>query len=185
MSPFTLQAKEHPNLILTKPVVERMRDNLGQVPLFDTTLSSVKQEVDAEIAMGIVLLFPLLKPLLAELIEPEDPAVAAIYNALKEAPDVQNLSMDMLILPEDYKERVSILMLYCEHLDFGSWSGALAEMEMRKNCTTANNVFLKKKQREIAVKLQNARQEGNSTEENKLASQYAQVLKLATMANKS
>ena len=139
----------------------------------------------AEIAMGIVLLFPLLKPLLAELIEPEDPAVAAIYNALKEAPDVQNLSMDMLILPEDYKERVSILMLYCEHLDFGSWSGALAEMEMRKNCTTANNVFLKKKQREIAVKLQNARQEGNSTEENKLASQYAQVLKLATMANKS
>ncbi|MBZ2163724.1 heparinase II/III domain-containing protein [Alteromonas stellipolaris] len=53
MSPFTIQAKEHPNLILTKPGVERMRDNLGQVPLFDSTLSSVKKEVDAEIAMGI------------------------------------------------------------------------------------------------------------------------------------
>ena len=53
MSPFTIQAKEHPNLILTEPGVEKMREHLGQVPLFDETLSSVKSQVDAEIAMGI------------------------------------------------------------------------------------------------------------------------------------
>ena len=53
LSPLTLQASEHPNLILTESGVERMRENVGQVPLFDKSLASVKQQVDAEIAMGI------------------------------------------------------------------------------------------------------------------------------------
>ena len=53
LSPLTLQAREHPNLILTESGVERMRENVGQVPLFDKSLASVKQQVDAEIAMGI------------------------------------------------------------------------------------------------------------------------------------
>ena len=55
LSPLTLQASEHPNLILTESGVERMRENVGQVPLFDKSLASVKQQVDAEIAMGIDL----------------------------------------------------------------------------------------------------------------------------------
>ncbi|MDP6562073.1 MAG: hypothetical protein QF793_04075, partial [Candidatus Peribacteraceae bacterium] len=137
----------------------------------------------AEIALGITLLFPLLKSLLSELIEPEDESVAALYHALKDAPDVQNLSIDMLTIPEQYKERVSILMLYCEHHGFTGWSQALAEREMRKNCTNANRVFLRKKQLDIATRLQNARQKGNSAEEDKLSLQYAQVLKLAKMAS--
>ena len=53
LSPLTLQASEHPNLILTESGVERMRENVGQVPLFDKSRASVKQQVDAEIAMGI------------------------------------------------------------------------------------------------------------------------------------
>ena len=53
LSSFACEAKGHPNLILTEPGVERMRDNLGEVPLFDKSLATVKQEVDAEIAMGI------------------------------------------------------------------------------------------------------------------------------------
>ncbi len=53
LSSFASEAKGHPNLILTEPGVERMRDNLGEVPLFDKSLATVKQEVDAEIAMGI------------------------------------------------------------------------------------------------------------------------------------
>ena len=48
-----IQAQEHPNLILTKAGVEKIRKNLGKVPLFDATLQSVKQEVDLEIATGI------------------------------------------------------------------------------------------------------------------------------------
>ncbi|MDO6712654.1 alginate lyase family protein [Aliiglaciecola sp. 2_MG-2023] len=53
ISSFTVSAKEHPNLILTEPGVERIRANLGQVPLFDESLATIKQQVDVEIALGI------------------------------------------------------------------------------------------------------------------------------------
>ncbi len=49
----SLQAQEHPKLILTKAGVEKMRDELGKVPLFDASLAELKKEVDAEIALGI------------------------------------------------------------------------------------------------------------------------------------
>jgi hypothetical protein len=44
---------EHPNLVMTKAGIEKMRSELGTVPLFDTTLESVRAEVDAEIEQGI------------------------------------------------------------------------------------------------------------------------------------
>lgn len=44
---------EHPSLIMTKAGVEKIRAELGTVPLFDATLASVKAEVDAEIELGI------------------------------------------------------------------------------------------------------------------------------------
>jgi hypothetical protein len=50
---FNVQSQVHPNLILTKTGVEKMRANLGKAPLFDATVKSVKEEVDAEIALGI------------------------------------------------------------------------------------------------------------------------------------
>lgn len=50
---LTVQSGEHPNLIMTKSGVEKIRNNLGKVPLFDATLKSVQKEVDAEIALGI------------------------------------------------------------------------------------------------------------------------------------
>ncbi|EWH10750.1 heparinase II/III-like protein [Catenovulum agarivorans DS-2] len=46
-------AQEHPSLILTKAGVEKIRANLGKTPLFDASLEKVKQQVDAEIALGI------------------------------------------------------------------------------------------------------------------------------------
>ena len=46
-------AGDHPNLILTKAGVEKIRSELGTVPLFDATLKKVKAEVDAEIELGI------------------------------------------------------------------------------------------------------------------------------------
>lgn len=49
-----LQAQEeHPSLILTKVGVEKIRAELGNVPLFDSSLEKLKKEVDAEIATGI------------------------------------------------------------------------------------------------------------------------------------
>lgn len=52
-TPFTVQSQEHPNLIMTKAGMEKVRKNLGNVPLFDASVQSVKEEVDAEIALGI------------------------------------------------------------------------------------------------------------------------------------
>lgn len=43
----------HPSLIMTKAGVEKIRAELGKVPLFDATLQIVKEEVDAEIELGI------------------------------------------------------------------------------------------------------------------------------------
>ena len=47
------QAGAHPNLILTEAGVERIRSELGTVPLFDATVERVQAEVDAEIELGI------------------------------------------------------------------------------------------------------------------------------------
>ena len=53
LCPILNQAQEHPNLILTKAGVEKIRAELGSIPIFDATLEQVKEEVDAEIALGI------------------------------------------------------------------------------------------------------------------------------------
>ncbi|MEP1383970.1 MAG: heparinase II/III family protein [Paraglaciecola sp.] len=52
-TPLTVQSQEHPNLIMTKTGMEKVRKNLGNVPLFDASVQSVKEEVDAEMALGI------------------------------------------------------------------------------------------------------------------------------------
>lgn len=137
-----------------------------------------------EITLGLFLLYPTLRMYLSELIEPQTPFAAALYNALKTAPDVQELSVDMLDMPEDLKERAAILYMYCEHHGFSDWSESNAAREIRKNCAVANRELLKKKLLDITVKLQKARQEGNIAEEEKLSTQYRQVLKLQQMALK-
>lgn len=48
----------HPNLILTKVGVEKIKAQLGKVPLFDASLANVKAEVDAEILNGIEVPIP-------------------------------------------------------------------------------------------------------------------------------
>lgn len=50
--------QQHPNLILTKNGVEKIRAELGNVPLFDASLAKVKEEVDAEILNGIEVPIP-------------------------------------------------------------------------------------------------------------------------------
>lgn len=43
----------HPKLILTAQGVKDIRAQLGNIPIFDATLEAVKEEIDAEIALGI------------------------------------------------------------------------------------------------------------------------------------
>ena len=53
VSAFLLKAQDHPNLILTQEGVHKIRENLGEVPFFDSYLAEIKAEVDAEIKTGI------------------------------------------------------------------------------------------------------------------------------------
>ncbi|SFD10566.1 alginate lyase family protein [Algibacter pectinivorans] len=43
----------HPKLILTKKGVKEIRAQLGNIPIFDNTLKEVKEDIDAEIKLGI------------------------------------------------------------------------------------------------------------------------------------
>ena len=48
----------HPNLILTQEAVSSIKSQLGTVPLFDSTLSKAKEQVDSEIEKGIEVPIP-------------------------------------------------------------------------------------------------------------------------------
>ena len=52
------QSQEHPNLILTKNGVQEIRQQLGKVPLFDSSLATIKKEVDAEMLNPISIPIP-------------------------------------------------------------------------------------------------------------------------------
>lgn len=45
--------EQHPKLILTAKGVQDIRSKLGSIPIFDNSLQKVKEEVDAEIELGI------------------------------------------------------------------------------------------------------------------------------------
>ncbi|WP_179318912.1 alginate lyase family protein [Winogradskyella helgolandensis] len=55
----TSSNEAHPKLILTAQGVKDIRAQLGNIPIFDNTLEKVKEEVDAEIALGIEVPIPL------------------------------------------------------------------------------------------------------------------------------
>ena len=51
-------AQGHPSLVLTKKGVQEIKSRLGKVPLFDASVEEIKNEVDAEIAVGIQVPIP-------------------------------------------------------------------------------------------------------------------------------
>ncbi len=57
--PAISQAGDHPKVIMTQAGVEKIRAELGTVPLFDATVANIKAEVDAEIEFGIHTPIPL------------------------------------------------------------------------------------------------------------------------------
>lgn len=54
----TTKGKVHPSLILTKQGVKDIRANLGNIPIFDESLTTTQAEVDAEIELGIQVPIP-------------------------------------------------------------------------------------------------------------------------------
>lgn len=55
---WSLQAQQHPQLILTAKGLSSMRSSIGKVPMFDQTVKQVSKQVDAEIANGIEVPVP-------------------------------------------------------------------------------------------------------------------------------
>ena len=53
-----VNSEQHPKLILTSQGVKDIRAQLGKIPIFDNSLQAVKEEVDAEIALGIEVPIP-------------------------------------------------------------------------------------------------------------------------------
>ena len=51
-------SSQHPSLILTQQGVKNIRANLGNIPIFDQTLATAQEEIDAEIVKGIDVPIP-------------------------------------------------------------------------------------------------------------------------------
>ena len=49
---------DHPSLILTKSGVEKIKSQLGSIPIFDNSLKAIKEDIDAEIEAGIEVPIP-------------------------------------------------------------------------------------------------------------------------------
>ncbi len=136
-----------------------------------------------EIALGLFFLYPKHIKLIDQLIEPKEGFAAALYKALKEIPEGERkITVEMLDIPEEFRERASILQLFCEHHNFGDWSDGLAVRELEKNCLNANRAILRKKQDEIERQLIEACKEGRKAEEEQLSTKYRQLLKLTKMS---
>ena len=135
-----------------------------------------------EIALGFFFFYPNLLHMIDQLIEPEEGFSSALYHAFKNAPKTKKLTVEMLDLSEEYRERATILQLFCEHHALNRWSDSLAAREIKKNCQYANQELLHVKQTEITRKLVEARKAGKKVEEQKLSTQYHQLLKLSKMA---
>ena len=137
-----------------------------------------------EVTLGLFFLYPKHRNLLDQIIEPVDGFAAALYKAMKEVSTEQKeFTVDSINLPDEDRERASILLMYCEEHEFGRWSEGLAVREIKKNCAYANKQLLKEKQIEITQKLVKAKAEGKRAEEEQLSNQYYQLIKLAKMSS--
>ncbi len=129
-----------------------------------------------EVTLGIFLLYPAQWPLLTELIRPDDPFGSALYDAMCAVCAVPERERPPLDLPQEMRDKVAILQLYCEEHGFGDWSEANAIREIRKNCLMANREFLDRKKRDVLRRLREAQAAGQAEAEQRLAEEYGEVL---------
>ena len=134
-----------------------------------------------EIAIGMVLCYPQFRELLQEMIAPDKEFAAVLYGCVHDVPDNTPVTVESLDVPEEHKERTSLLLLYCEHHGFSEWSESLARKELHTNIMQANRHILRTKQEDISKKLLEAHRSGKTAEAEQLSTQYQQVLKLSKM----
>jgi DNA primase len=133
----------------------------------------------AELTIGLFLLYPRTIGILKEMIAPEEPFAAMLYNALMPHVDTADVTVDMLSLSDEDRERARILHLYCEENGFADWSESIAIREIRRNCFTANKEQLHRKQKDITRRMLEAGRAGKKAEQEALEAQYQQLLQLS------
>lgn len=136
----------------------------------------------AEIVLGMFFFYPSLLHLLTEFIAPVDGFAKALFDSLRALPATQSITLDILALGIQDRERAAILWVYCEHHGFADWSQSMAVREIRKNCVAANREMLRAKQQDITRKMLLARSSGEKADEALLQNEYQEVLKLMKMA---
>lgn len=176
----------------TKTVLEEDVDRVEKAPVLRTSVPVGDESAstqsrhhfsDAEITLALFCMYPIHLRLLDMLIAPEDGMAAVLYDALKALDAVPDMVMpETLGLEEEYSERLSILLLFCEQNNFTDWSENISAQEIRRNCQAVNRRYLQQKQRDIAKQLLRARAEGDTVSEAELSTQYQQVLQLAKLA---
>lgn len=134
-----------------------------------------------ELLLGLLLVYPHALENVTELLEPEEEKPRALYHALKALALAERGAITLEDLPEQIREYASVLSLYSEE-HFGMWSNDLARSEVRKLCLKVNRDALKKKQTVLIEEIRTARGAGKKVEEEKLLTQYQQVLKLSSLA---
>lgn len=131
----------------------------------------------AELAMGLILLYPHCKTLLPEMLEPEEGMSRALYKAIMSASS--SLALEDFELSSEHRERATILLLYCEQHGMGTWGESIAIREVRRNCQNANRDTIRRKQQDITKRLLEARKSGKSDVEHQLQAEFNELLRLA------
>lgn len=135
-----------------------------------------------ELSIGFAFLYPVLRPLAAELILSESDPLSMVRDALLTA---GNMSVADILMPlpmdATEKAKLPVLALYCEE-NFPLWSDAVSVKEFRKIAMGANKEQMIRKQVDIVRGLKEARENGRPDEEARLLTQYQQLLKLTKMA---
>lgn len=172
--------------VLLETTVTAITDDLAR----ERARSERKQEAEnrgvsasypaLDLLFGLFLTYPDSLPLLQDLLEPMEEKQRQLFLALKDRLAPEKGVFRLEDLPETVREYASILSLYCEE-HFGAWSRELAEKEIRKLLRKVNGDVLREKQKNLLLKLKEAKTAGKKLEEEKFLTQYSQVLKLAAM----
>lgn len=154
--------------VLTKPVVTAPAASTSD--LFSA----------AELALGLILVYPNHAALIDLMLQPEELFPAALYTALKKNIEASApCTLEALDMDEETRRRAGILVLFCEENELHQWNDSVSIREIQRNCKLANRDLIHRKQQEITRKLIEARKAGSLDQEKILTNEYLDILKLS------
>lgn len=145
-------------------------------PVEDRVFSTV------EITLGLLLLYPQHQALFADLIAPVDGTAKILYEAVAAAHNAGSLDGNILGVPEEFRERIGILQLFCEQ-HFTEWTDSLAIREIKCNIRMANQDTIRVRQTALKEEILRAKKDGGG-DVRRLEVQYQEVIKLRKLVQR-